>query len=92
MDKNRLDYFLISEHFVGILKNVEYRKLGEIFDHKQCKVWFGKDSGRKNEVIFNSTLNSSYADNAGFLGCIDILNENRTEPDLEIRHMLKSSI
>jgi hypothetical protein len=77
---------------VGILKNVEYRKLGEIFDHKQCKVWFGKDSGRKNEVIFNSTLNSSYADNAGFLGCIDILNENRTEPDLEIRHMLKSSI
>jgi hypothetical protein len=83
--KNRLDFFLVSQDITGIIKDVEYKKLGNVFDHKEVTISLGREKKGRKDAIFNGTLGKDYAENMGFLGCFEILNEHRVIPCNNIR-------
>jgi hypothetical protein len=67
--KNRLDFFLVSQDITGLIKDVEYKKLGNVFDHKEVTISLGREKKGQKGAIFNGTLGKDYAENMGFLGC-----------------------
>ena len=76
--KTRLDFFLISEDFIALVRKVKYEdRLSFDFDHKYVSLSIGKRSGNVHcNKIFNSTLEHPLADRVGIFSIYDSLNNH----------------
>ena len=76
--KNRLDFFLISEDFIPLIRKVKYEeRLSFDFDHKFVSLFIGKKKGGGNTMkIFNSTLENVLCKTVGILSMYDTINNH----------------
>jgi len=83
--KNRLDFFLVGEDIINLVRKVKYEgKMSFDFDHKMVSLWLGKKKSGNKINVFNSTLDHVLAGKIGIISIYDCINNHLTHRSDEL--------